>query len=238
MKPTGAAGTPDGRERTNRTEGLSDGVFAIAMTLLVLDLRVPSHQAGTLLASLLAQWPAYIAFLASFSYIAVVWTNHHATFRQIDAVDRVVSSANLGILLGTVLLPFPTAVLTDAFRSGSRVDEQTALVLYAAVAASMSAAWLVLFLFLERRSAVTSRATASASWKAQARRPIFGTAGYALGALAGVTLLPVVGLIAFVLVPLYYAATSEGLRAERRHRRSSARWRSADRPMVRRRREL
>ena len=196
---------------TSRTEGLSDGVFAIAMTLLVLDLRVPSHRAGTLLAGLLAQWPAYLAFLASFSYIAVVWTNHHATFRQIDAVDRVVTSANLGILLGTVLLPFPTAVLTDAFRSGSRVDEQTALVLYAAAAASMSAAWLVLFLFLDRRSAAASPATPSPSWKAQARRPIIGATGYALGAFAGVTLLPALGLIAFVLVPVYYAATSEGL---------------------------
>ena len=209
---------------TTRTEGLSDGVFAIAMTLLVLDLRVPSHRAGTLLAGLLAQWPAYIAFLASFLYISVVWTNHHATFREIDDVDRVVTSANLGILLGTVLLPFPTAVLTAAFRSGSRADEQTAVVLYAAVAASMSAAWLVLFLFLDRRSADASRATRSASWKAQARRPIRGTAGYALGALAGVTLLPVLGLVAFVLVPVYYAATSEGVRGSKpRARRRSSR---------------
>jgi uncharacterized membrane protein len=194
-------------------------VFAIAMTLLVLDLRVPSHQAGGLFAGLVAQWPAYIAFLASFSYISVVWTNHHATFRQIDAVDRVVTSANLGILLGTVLLPFPTAVLTDAFRTGSRADEQTALVLYASAAASMSAAWLVLFLFLDRRSAVGSHAAMPTSWEAQLRRPILGATGYALGALAGVTVLPVLGLIAFFLVPLYYAATSEGLRADQYRRR-------------------
>jgi hypothetical protein len=113
----------------NRTAALSDGVFAIAMTLLVLDLRTPPHSDGRLLRALVEQWPAYVSFLASFLYIGVIWINHHATFRQIRSTDRSVMWANLGILCGTVLLPFPTAVITDAFRQGSHVDEQTAAIL-------------------------------------------------------------------------------------------------------------
>ena len=70
-----------------------------------------------------SQWPAHISFLASFLFIGVTWTNHHATFRQISSADRGVTWANLGILCGTVLLPFPTGVVADAFRTGSHADE-------------------------------------------------------------------------------------------------------------------
>lgn len=124
---------------TTRIAALSDGVFAIAMTVLVLDLRAPSHRDGMLLRGLVAQWPAYVGFLASFLYIGVI-TNHHATFRLIASADRSVTWANLAILCGTVLLPFPTAVLADAFRAGSRADQQTAAILYAALAVLMSMA--------------------------------------------------------------------------------------------------
>ena len=198
-----------------RTEALSDAVFAIAMTLLVLDLRAPPHQVGRLLHGLLAQWPAYVSFCGSFLFIAVIWTNHRATFRQVDVVDRGVAWANLGILLGAVLLPFPTAVLAQAFRSGNHVDERTAVVLYAATAILMTTAWLVLFTVLHRRSRTIVGSVSLATWKTQMRRPIFGSLGYALGAGLGAVVHPIIGLIAFALVPIYYALTSEGLRASR-----------------------
>jgi uncharacterized membrane protein len=196
-----------------RAEALSDGVFAIAMTLLVLDLRTPTHRQGMLMRALLEQWPAYVGFLASFLYIGVIWTNHHATFRQIASMDRDVTWANLGILCGTVLLPFPTAVLADAFRGGSRADEQSAAILYAALAVFMSMAWLVLFFLLHRRSYPIPDDRSLASWRAQMRRPIVGSLGYALGAVLGLAVVPTTSLAVFVLVPIYYALTSEGLRS-------------------------
>jgi hypothetical protein len=88
------------------------------MTVLVLDLRAPSSHHAALLASLVDQWPAYVSFLASFLYIAVIWTNHDATFRWIASTDRSLTWANLGILCGTVLLPFPTAA--RAFHASER----------------------------------------------------------------------------------------------------------------------
>jgi uncharacterized membrane protein len=200
---------------TARTEGLSDGVFAIAMTVLVLDLRAPSSRRGTLLDGLVEQWPAYVSFLASFLYIAVIWTNHHATFRSIASTDRGVTWANLAILCGTVLLPFPTAVLADAFRDGGRADQQTAAILYAALAVLMSAAWLAFSFLLHRRSYRLPTDGSLASWRAQMRRPILGSLGYACGALLGVLLVPTASLLVFVLIPLYYALTSEGLRDAR-----------------------
>ena len=74
-----------------RPEALSDCVFAIAMTVFVLDLRAPSHRDGTLLHVLVAQWPPYLSFLASFLFTGVIWTNHHAPFRQIASADRSVT---------------------------------------------------------------------------------------------------------------------------------------------------
>lgn len=197
---------------TTRTEALSDGVFAIALTVLVLNLRAPSHRDGALLAALVAQWPAYVSFLASFLFIGVIWTNHHATFRQIRSVDRGVTWANLAILCGTVLLPFPTAVLADAFRAGSRGDQQTAAILYAGLAVLMSMAWLALFFLLHRRSYPIQSDGRLAPWRAQMRRPILGSLGYASGALLGLVLAPTISLAVLVAIPLYYALTSEGLR--------------------------
>jgi uncharacterized membrane protein len=194
---------------TIRTEALSDGVFAIAMTLLVLDLRVPGHEAGSLSVGLLRQWPGYVSFLASFLYIAVIWTNHHAAFRRIVSIDRVLNWANMGVLLGAVLLPFPTAVLADAFRAGSTEDERTAVVLYAALAVFMSATWIVFFWVLHRRSS-TMNSRDPISWKAQVQRPVIGIVCYVVGAGLGAVIHPAVGLVV-LLIPVYYAATSEGL---------------------------
>lgn len=200
-----------GTDGTNtvRTEALSDGVFAIAMTLLILDVRAPDHTAGELLAALVHQWPAYLGFLASFLYIAVIWRNHHAAFWRIDTIDRVLSWTNTGILLGAVLLPFPTAVLADAFREGNTNDERTAVVLYTAVAIFMSAMWMAFFWLLDRRIPMSDTADVM-SWKAQARRPIVGISGYVIGASLGLAAHPALGLI-ILAIPIYYAVTSEGL---------------------------
>jgi uncharacterized membrane protein len=192
-----------------RTETLSDGVFAIAMTLLVLDLRVPDHEAGALSTCLLRQWPGYASFLASFLYIAVIWTNHHGAFRRIVSIDRILNWANMGVLLGAVLLPFPTAVLADAFRAGNIQDEQTAVLLYAALAVFMSGTWIVFFWVLHRNSA-TMNFRDTVSWKAQVQRPVIGIISYLVGAGLGVVVHPAIGLVV-LMIPVYYAVTSEGL---------------------------
>ena len=95
---------------TGRVEAFSDGVFAIVVTLLVLDLKEPEHAPGELLQALVKQWPAYLGYFASFLYVAVIWLNHHQAFIAIRRVDRGVHLANLTLLFTTALIPFPTAV--------------------------------------------------------------------------------------------------------------------------------
>jgi uncharacterized membrane protein len=97
-------------KETARVEAFSDGVFAIAITLLVLDLKVPEH--GPLLAGLLGQWTVYIAYLISFLFILIMWVNHHRMFEHIIRIDNNFLYLNGLLLLGITVVPFPTSLVS------------------------------------------------------------------------------------------------------------------------------
>jgi uncharacterized membrane protein len=102
---------------TARLEAFSDGVFAIAITLLVLEIKVPSSidlmQVGGLWPALAHRWPDYVGYAMSFLIIGIMWANHHALFLYIRRVDRPLMLANLLLLMGVGFLPFPTAILAQ-----------------------------------------------------------------------------------------------------------------------------
>ncbi|MCX4748310.1 TMEM175 family protein [Kitasatospora sp. NBC_01287] len=112
---------------TGRLEAFSDGVFAIAITLLVLDFQLPSGN-GPLLDRLAHEWPALGAYVVSFLIIGVVWMNHHTMLHYIRRVDRVLLLFNLVLLMNVSFIPFPTHVLANALSSGH--GERTAAVFY------------------------------------------------------------------------------------------------------------
>ncbi|MEU8567303.1 TMEM175 family protein [Streptomyces pathocidini] len=198
---------------TGRVEAFSDGVFAIVITLLVLELTSPEHEPGGLLAGLLHQWPSYVAFLLSFLYIGVLWLNHHALFRRIGRMDAPLRWINLAILLGVVIIPFPTAVLADTFAEGHSVrDERVAVTLYALAAAVMSAPWWVVFTYLRDHPYLLEPGTSPAYFHAQRVRPLTGLVLYGICGLTGWFISPVVGLACIAIMIIYHAVTSEGLR--------------------------
>jgi uncharacterized membrane protein len=107
----------DDEKDTGRLEAFSDGIFAIAVTLLILDIKVPTPRVpGTLRAinlnaALLAQWPAYLAYVISFMTVLIMWVNHHKLFLHIRRVDHVFLVLNGLLLMGVTVVPFPTALL-------------------------------------------------------------------------------------------------------------------------------
>ncbi len=105
---------------TARVEAFSDGVFAIAITLLILNLKVPSASAGHLGEALAAQWPTYAAFLLSFAFIGIMWVNHHRLFNHIRSSDNGLLFLNLLLLLGITVVPFPTALLAAHYGTPDR----------------------------------------------------------------------------------------------------------------------
>ena len=100
---------------TARVEAFSDGVFAIAITLLVLEIRVPEPEAaaraGGLVRALAALWPSYLGYLISFVTIGIMWANHHAIYQYIRRSDRYFLLINVVFLMCIAFIPFPTAVL-------------------------------------------------------------------------------------------------------------------------------
>ena len=109
--------SPRDENETARVEVFSDGVFAIAMTLLVLDIKVPHASdlvGNTTLPDLLEhEWPAFVAYVLSFATILVIWTNHHKLFRLIRRCNHTFLMINGALLMGVTLVPFTTALLAE-----------------------------------------------------------------------------------------------------------------------------
>ena len=112
---------------TGRVEAFSDGVFAIAMTLLILEIKIPRGADHTLAHDLAMQWPSYLAFLVSFLFIGVMWVNHHRLFTHIRRANDGLLMYNLLLMLGVTVVPWPTAVLASHLRGA---DAKTAAYLF------------------------------------------------------------------------------------------------------------
>jgi uncharacterized membrane protein len=126
-----------------RVEAFSDGVIAVAITLLALDLKVPEPGGGHTLAHELAeQWPSYAAYVISFVTIGIIWINHHAMLRRLKSVDHAILVLNLFLLMMIVVLPFSTSLMARYLKASS--GEGLAALVYGASLLLMSTAFLVL----------------------------------------------------------------------------------------------
>ena len=134
----------------NRVESFSDGIFAIIITLLVLEIKVPhiveGHSASELLHALAGLVPKFMGWIISFFTIAVIWVNHHKIFAQLKRLDNGIFWWNAFLLLWCTFIPFPTAVL------GDYPHNQTAIVLHGTVMALMAASFTMLRIYAMRNN--------------------------------------------------------------------------------------
>jgi uncharacterized membrane protein len=200
---------------SGRVAAFSDAVFAITITLLVLEIPRPAVDQPELGRRLLERWPDYAAFAVSFVYVGVVWLNHHALFARIRNVELGLNGINLLILATTALLPFPTGILAGAFSEGMSGSREAAVVLYAIVGALMSAAWIPVFPYLARHPDLLLDPKDAVLLAKQNSRPLVGVGSYLLAAVLGYSVSPFLALALFVWMIAYHAITSEGLHANR-----------------------
>jgi TMEM175 potassium channel family protein len=189
----------------SRTETFSDGVLAIAVTLLVLDLRVPARDTLHVpLASALAhQWPAYAAYVTSFLIIGIIWVNHHAVFDLLARIDRVALFLNLLLLMTVVAIPFTTALLSEYLTSGGR-NARTAALVYSAVMLAMSCGFALLYTYVARRPVLLADGVDPVAVRASIVR--FSAVGILLyvGTLVVALISAPLCLLAHLLIALYY----------------------------------
>jgi uncharacterized membrane protein len=155
----------------SRLEAFSDGVFAVAITLLALNLAVPGPGNGhtSLLRQLGDHWPAFVAYVISFFTIGIIWVNHHALVRNIAIVDRTLLFINLLLLAFVVAIPFGTATMADYLTADGQ-DAHVAMALYAAILEGMSLSFMAVFEWTLRDERRTHHAVPeSARWPARLR---------------------------------------------------------------------
>ena len=200
VRALGAKADPAAVHReTGRLVAFSDAVFAITVTLLVLDIRPPSNDQN-LLHGLVALWPSYLAYALTFLFIGQVWANHHVMFDQIRAADRVILLLNTVLLMVVAFLPFATSVLAGALRSGQ--GQRTAVVFYGiafvATALMFNAVW-----HYARRRRLVSETLDPIGATAIGRRFQLALAWLAIGTLLG-ALLPVLGVAVIAAFNAFY----------------------------------
>jgi uncharacterized membrane protein len=186
---------------TSRTEAFSDGIFAIAATLLVLELKVPQVEPGGLADALLESWPSYATYVVSFLTIGIIWVNHHAVLDRIREVNRLLLFMNLMFLMAVAAIPFPTALLGDYLQAGH--DERLAAAVYGGTMSLMGvtfgAIWAYAVLSDDLLHARVDRTRARRSlWIFAAGTPLYVLA---IGAsLLSATL----ALVIYALLALFY----------------------------------
>jgi uncharacterized membrane protein len=198
------AGAQAPSSTTRRLEAFSDGVIAIAITLLVLEISVPDAKPGKLLDALGNQWPSYAAFVLSFVVIGIMWVSHHSMFERIANVDRRLLFLNLLLLMGIAFLPFPTALLAAYVKEGGS-NSHLAAAVYSATMALIGVFFLLMWNHLYQRPELLIEGIGQDRVKTAMRRSLVGPVVY--GLTIGLAFISATAcFVVYALIALYFAA--------------------------------
>ena len=185
-------------------EAFSDGVFAIAITLLILAVGIEQAIAeGSLGQQLLDLWPAYVAYSVSFLTIGIMWVNHHAVFRQFARVDRPLLLLNVLLLMLIAFVPFPTRVVAEHARSAD--DRQAAALLYGSTMTITAILFFSVWIYGSRRVLREDADRREVSGITRSYLP--GAPTYALATVLAF-LSSVASLVMFAAIAVFYAISS------------------------------
>ena len=182
----------------DRLHGFSDGVFAVAITLLVLELHVPSVPANQLVGALLRLWPAYASYVLSFAVVGVYWVAHWNIFHELRRADRNLAWLNIGFLACIAFIPFPANVV------GTYGAERTAVMFYGGSLVVTGLMLRVLFVYALRHDLLDAPPGLA---RFAAIRQLVPPAIYLLGLLIAL-IAPAVSLVIYLAVPLLYIIPS------------------------------
>jgi len=192
-------------KETGRLEAFSDGIFAFAITLLVLGLKDPVQSSGSnLAAGLVTEWPSFFAFLTSFMTILIMWVNHHNMFNYIRKIDVTFMFLNGFLLMAVTLTPFTTMLVGDHITTS---DASTAGVVYSGAFILLSVAWNLSWRHASKGHRLLSAHVTDAQIKGVDRVFNLGTALYVL--VFGLAFVNgFVGIVGILLMAVFWTITA------------------------------
>jgi len=199
-----------------RLEAFSDGVFAIAITLLVLDIAV--KPGGSPLDEFFSAWPSYVGYVVSFLTIGVAWIGHTALTDELDHVDPVFLRLNLLLLLVVVFLPFPTSLVTEAF--GDRDAERVAATVYGITMLAIRLLGIALDHYADREGLYSDREP-DVELTGGRRKDLSGVVLYVLAILVGLAF-PGIAVTTYFAITLYLVIPFREIGRLLRRRRAEA----------------
>jgi uncharacterized membrane protein len=187
-----------------RLETFADGVFAIAATLLIIDVGISAEPTQSLGRELLDIWPQYFGYAVSFVTIGIMWVNHHAVIRQIERVDRPFLFLNIGLLLCIAFVPFPTRILAEFVRSD---DGEAAAVLYGVTMTATAIFFLSVWIYASHGGRLLHPDVDPKEVSGITRSYLPGTPTYAVATLVGLVS-PEASAALFGLIAAFYMLSS------------------------------
>ena len=198
-----------------RVAAFSDAVIAIAVTLLVLEIRPPQNS-QEVLHGLAALWPSYLSYVLTFMLIGQIWANHHVMFDRIRRVDRLVLFLNTVLLMDIAFLPFAAAVLAQAFRDGQ--GQRTAVVFHGIIFEVAAILFNAIWEYARHDHRLLAATINSAGARAISRRFRLALAWIATGTLLG-AVLPALGVAVMAAFVAFYWLPIPGETARAKRRR-------------------
>jgi len=195
------------RWETGRIEAFSDGVFAFAITLLVLDLQVPESEFHHLWHGIGDQWPSFLGYVTSFLTIGGLWLAHNGIFRRVRYADRRVTTVNLMLLMAVAFLPFPTRLMAEAI--GNADAERAAVIFYGAWLLVIAGLFSVLWgaVASDRsllRPEVTEKEVDAIAWATTPKLGVY------VGVIALAFIAPTVAALGYLAIAIYALLRARG----------------------------
>ena len=204
---------------TGRIESFSDGVFAIALTLLVFDLAVPAASFDNLWRGIAHEWPSYLAYLTSFITIGGLWMAHLGIFRRLQSANPAVMRLNLLVLMGVAFLPFPTGLMAKAIRDTNA--ERAAVVFYGVTLLVISVLLRVLWDAIVRSPELLDPSVSTQEIK-PIRRAALPNIGFYAAAIALALLFPQAAVFGYLAIAVAAVWRAHGDESPRRRRAAEA----------------
>lgn len=190
----------------DRLLAFSDGVFAILITILVLEFTVPQFRTGHLLAAMIKQWPILVAYIVSYFYVGTLWLFHHDYFQALKSIDRRLNLINLLMLFSITLINYPMALVAETLSRENNNDIRVAFISYAVIALFISGTFHILYRYTGQHSDLKSERMQLADFSQSRFDPLISMTLYVLAILSSLFFVPLGAIFLLAGISFHFVA--------------------------------